>query len=290
MTYDERILLQHYWNDEQLPMSEIARKLHRNQSSISVELHKGCENDLIGIPDSVIRKKLHGFLKYSANLGQHRKLEAYSHRTGARKLNYDWKRKVERYLNHRGYSPEDFVQAFPDCPMSAPTIRNYINKGYIGVSKSAYGRRSSKHKPTPTSKNEPVKTRVTRVKRLDEQIEELNQDSQFKNGQFDDKDKSQQKSSVLKRVSIDERPKAVNNLRYFGHWEMDLVIARDNTRFAVMVFVERKTRYLVALRLGTSRKAIDLIAKFDEFMAMYGQFVDSITMDNDIEFVSHGNS
>ncbi|MBM7617403.1 IS30 family transposase [Weissella uvarum] len=270
LTFEDRVLLEHYWNVEQKSMTEIADLMGRSQSSISRELYKGSETDLSTIPKRVLNKNLHGLLKYSARQAQYYKQKANGNRRGSRNLTYAWQKKIELYLNQRGYSPEDFVYEFPGCPMSVATIRNYIAKGYINVSKTAYGRRSTKHKKTPE--------RATKAE-VQASMENLN--AKIERG-----NRNTTSSIQVKRLTIEDRPASVENRRQFGHWEMDLVVARDGTYSAVIVFVERKTRYMVAVRLGQSRKADAMIAGLDYFMNLHGQFVRSITLDNGIEFIS----
>ncbi|RRG17340.1 IS30 family transposase [Weissella viridescens] len=271
LTFEDRVLLEHYWNDEHLSMSEIAIQMDRNQSTISRELYRGNESDVSDVPKHVLNQYVHDFIKYSAKLAQYRH-ENQHKRNGPRNLTYDWQTKIELYLNDRDYSPEDFVHQFPECPMSASTIRNYIARGYIKVTESAYGRRSKRYqqKPKYASKNALEESSA----KLNAKIERQNQKA------------NHLKAEKVQRLTITERPPSVNNRREFGHWEMDLIVARDGTRFGIMVLVERKTRYMVAVRLGTSRKAEDMKAAFDYFMSIHGQFVKSVTLDNGIEFLS----
>jgi len=46
LTFAERVLIEHLWNDEQYSTAEIARRLNRNQSSIWRELQRGSVTDV----------------------------------------------------------------------------------------------------------------------------------------------------------------------------------------------------------------------------------------------------
>nr|WP_280524494.1 IS30 family transposase [Weissella viridescens] len=271
LTFADRVMLEHYWNEERLSMSEIAIKMNRNQSTISRELNRGNESDISDVPKHVLNKYVHDFIKYSANLAEHRR-NTQNNRSGPRNLTFEWQKRIEHYLNEKDYSPEDFVHTFPDCPMSSNTIRNYIAKDYIKVNTSAYGRRSKRYQKKPG---------YASTDEIKESSAKLNAKIERYNAQED-----HLKSTQVQRLTITERPKAVNDRRFFGHWEMDLIVARDGTHFGIMVLVERKTRYTVAVRLGTSRKAGDMKEAFDYFMSIHGQFVKSVTLDNGIEFLS----
>ncbi|MEK2498192.1 IS30 family transposase, partial [Lacticaseibacillus casei] len=54
------------------------------------------------------------------------------------------------------------------------------------------------------------------------------------------------KSTKHKRLSgrsIEDRPKAVERRKQFGHWEMDTVVGKRNRRESVILsLIERKTR------------------------------------------------
>lgn len=56
----------------------------------------------------------------------------------------------------------------------------------------------------------------------------------------------QHKSTKHKRLagcSMEERPKAVERRKQFGHWEMDTVVGKRNGRESVILsLIERKTR------------------------------------------------
>ena len=49
------------------------------------------------------------------------------------------------------------------------------------------------------------------------------------------------KTRIKGRISIDERPEKVNNREEFGHFEMDLVVGKEN-KGAILTLTERVTK------------------------------------------------
>jgi IS30 family transposase len=88
-------------------------------------------------------------------------------------------------------------------------------------------------------------------------------------------------------VSIDDRPKGVENRTVAGHWEGDLILGKWK-RSALGTLVERKTRYLKLVPLGTHkdhesvRKGI--AARLNRLPAHLKQ---SLTWDRGTEMSSH---
>jgi transposase, IS30 family len=56
------------------------------------------------------------------------------------------------------------------------------------------------------------------------------------------------KGTLPNLLSIDQRPKGVLSRRIPGHWESDLIVGK-NHKSALISLVERKTRYLVLIRI-----------------------------------------
>lgn len=89
---------------------------------------------------------------------------------------------------------------------------------------------------------------------------------------------------IGKRHSINERPANVNHRKEFGHWEMDGVEGSANDSLLV-TFVERKTRFQVALK-AKSKRALDILKVVTQFKSHFGIYVKSITCDNGKEFIN----
>ncbi|WP_433322207.1 IS30 family transposase [Weissella tructae] len=271
LTYEERVLIEHYWNSDGLSTVEIGRLMGRSQTTIWRELQRGAVSDVSSVPKSVLLKNKQGFIRYSADIGHGQRVRNAEAHVGARKLTYDWQLKIEEHLNKKGWSPEDFVAKFPECNLSASTIRNYIQQGYINVKSNTYGQRSWTQKQKQSKKD--VADTVELKKRLHEEFVSRTQKSQV------------EESKIVKKLSIELRPERVNNRYYFGHWEADLVISRDGLKTPVFVLVERKTRFMVIVRTA-GRSAKEMIQALDYFMLLHQDNVQSITFDNGTEFIS----
>ena len=86
------------------------------------------------------------------------------------------------------------------------------------------------------------------------------------------------------RVSIEKRPSYIQKRVQFGHFEGDFIVSGKDGKGALLVLVERKTRYVfLAYCEDRSTKAVNaLIAKM-----LSGVQVRSLTLDNDISFQKH---
>lgn len=88
------------------------------------------------------------------------------------------------------------------------------------------------------------------------------------------------------RTMIDERPKNVEKRKVFGHWEGDFIVSGKKGSGALLVLVERKSRYVIIRKLHDRSIATVNAALHDIFGG--GQLVvDSLTIDNDISFRRH---
>lgn len=97
---------------------------------------------------------------------------------------------------------------------------------------------------------------------------------------------NQAKSKAIDgRVFIEERPKSVMGRRIFGHWEADFIVSGKNGSGALLVFVERKSRYVLIFRLE-DRKVATVNAVLAKLLGVT-LCVASLTIDNDICFRHH---
>jgi len=96
--------------------------------------------------------------------------------------------------------------------------------------------------------------------------------------------RGKQRAVDATKRSIETRPQVANERTEFGHFEGDFVVSGKDGHDAVLVLVERKTRYPFLVRVtDRSTNAVNtLIAR-----ALVGVPVKSITLDNDISFVKH---
>ena len=90
-----------------------------------------------------------------------------------------------------------------------------------------------------------------------------------------------------KLPSITDRPQSVNERREYGHWEMDLVIGKKDTRAVLLTLTERMTRQELIFKLP-DRKAATVCGVFDKLERSTPRFKEkfqSNTTDNGSEFL-----
>jgi IS30 family transposase len=87
------------------------------------------------------------------------------------------------------------------------------------------------------------------------------------------------------RTFIDERPKSVAARRFFGDWEADFIVSGKRGSGALLVLVERKSRYVIIVKLA-DRKVATINFILDRLIGAQ-LYVRSVTIDNDICFRHH---
>lgn len=98
--------------------------------------------------------------------------------------------------------------------------------------------------------------------------------------------KSRRGSSIPNRVSIERRPKHVEERKELGHWEGDTVIGK-NQKGVIATLVERKSLFLQAVHMtskhaeGAARAIIETLGEMPDCA------VKTITFDNGTEFAAH---
>jgi len=92
--------------------------------------------------------------------------------------------------------------------------------------------------------------------------------------------------TIQDRLSIDERPQAVNERKEVGHWESDLIIGKDQ-KSAIGTLVERVTRYTIIVKL-LGRDSYHVVQAFASALNdMPLSLLKSITHDNGVEMSRH---
>ena len=91
--------------------------------------------------------------------------------------------------------------------------------------------------------------------------------------------------NIKNRISIDERPKIVNERSRIGDWEADLIIGK-NHKGILLTLVERHSRYTLA-KLLPNKKASVVSKAIIELLEPIKEFVFSVTFDNGSEFAFH---
>lgn len=90
--------------------------------------------------------------------------------------------------------------------------------------------------------------------------------------------------SIDGRISIEKRPKKVENRREFGHYEGDFIVSGKDGKGVLLVLVERKTRYPFLMYL---EKRDTITVNNAMAYLLHGLEVKSLTLDNDISFKKH---
>lgn len=90
---------------------------------------------------------------------------------------------------------------------------------------------------------------------------------------------------IRQRVSIEKRPKIVNQRKRIGDKEMDIVLGKDR-RPGLLVLQDRKTR-MTWIEKIESKSADYIEGKINEMMMRCKHKITSITTDNDLAFANH---
>lgn len=90
-----------------------------------------------------------------------------------------------------------------------------------------------------------------------------------------------------KGTSIEQRPKVIAERSTFGHWEMDTVVGKQNTKNVLLVLTERLTRKEIIFLMPNrkTKTVIECINKLERrFGRKFRKVFKSITVDNGSEF------
>jgi transposase, IS30 family len=240
---------------EKMTFYEISKRLGRHQRSIEREIAKGTvrlENS-----DSSYRNE------YCADVGQRVYKENSLNKGPGLKIGKDHKlvRYIENKIIKDKYSPDAVIGEIKakslmfETKICTKTLYNYIDREDVFLKL--------------TNKDLPVKR--DKKKRTYKKIKIAHKN--------------------LKGISIEERPKSIENREEYGHWEMDCVIGNQGGSGAtLLVLSERKSREEIILKMSDKtqvsvRNMIDTLErKYDKkFKAKFK----TITVDNGCEFLDY---
>lgn len=85
---------------------------------------------------------------------------------------------------------------------------------------------------------------------------------------------------------INKRPKNVEERRFIGHWEGDLILFRGTKKNSVTTLVERKTR-LVQLLKNTTKVSQEVMNKIKNKLTGLNIPCKTITFDQGVEFANY---
>jgi len=95
----------------------------------------------------------------------------------------------------------------------------------------------------------------------------------------------ERRGAIRNRVSIDERPKIVEQKMRIGDWEGDTVIGKNHQGILVTL-AERKSRYILAGQLP-SKHAEGVTEKVNSLLRPHKHKCHTVTFDNGKEFAGH---
>lgn len=91
---------------------------------------------------------------------------------------------------------------------------------------------------------------------------------------------------IKDQVSIDQRPKHIEERQEIGHWEGDLMIGVKQSS-AIGTLVERKARYTYIVKLDNRRSATVTKGFAKELNKLDDIFIKTMTYDNGLEMAQH---
>lgn len=242
--YSIELLLSEKW-----PVSQIAKKLGRNRSTIYKEIKKGT----VQLIDSELRP----YMKYCADVAIRKTVENSAAKGAPLKIgnDYEFANYVEYMIIKEKYSPDAVLMHIKNTGKSfktticCRTLYSYIDKGiFLNLTnKDLLVKRCNK------------KSSVTRCAA---------------------------RRNILKR-SIEERPVDILKRRDFGHWEMDTVCSKQGVTASLLVLSERMTRQEIIISLK-DKTTVSVVSAINDLEKQYGKLFPhifkTITVDNGVEF------
>lgn len=97
---------------------------------------------------------------------------------------------------------------------------------------------------------------------------------------------NKRKSRIKDQISIEQRPKHIENRKEIGHWEGDLMIGKGQ-KSAIGTLVERKARFTIIVKLHNRKSKTVRIGFEKEFDNIDDYFLKTLTYDNGLEMSEH---
>lgn len=251
MTRDERLQLEAL-SKAKIPVSQIARQLGFSRQTIYNELKRGAYHRVVW-RSSYEYDEIH----YSADKAQ--QTHNYNQTAKGRPLkignDYAYANFLESKILNEKYSPAAALaaarRAGHQTRVCTSTLYSYIDKGvFLRLTNKALWIKWKK------------RTRA---------------------------EKPEQRVVHKKLPSIEIRPEWINNREELGHWEMDLIVGKADTKPVLLTLTERASRYELIFKLP-DRKAATIRGVFDQLEKQHKDFKTkfrSITTDNGPEFLEY---
>lgn len=256
LSFEERVSIQH-WKKEGLSNREIARRLKRAPQTIHNEVKRGMT---IQCKQQKYNGKIYRyeFSVYLADLSQH-KYETNRKNCGRK---YKW-------INH---------DSLLDC---LDKLMNKKNKFSPDVALHILRKEDLFSKdiiPCTTTLYRWIDLGFLKTKNIDLQLK----------SQQNTKSKRVRKNKMILGMSIDKRPKHIQNREIFGHWEIDTIVGvKDADEPVLLTLTERKTRFEIILKANSkTSNAINLELEIlkNKLGCLFPKLFRSITSDNGLEF------
>ncbi len=252
LSYEERIKIE-YMVKKKYTMEEMSEELGRNKSIISREINRHC--DIKCDYNTGICRKV-----YSAAKAQGK--YEYSKKKAGRKsrLSRGLKQFIEDKILKEKWSPEE--------------VAGYIKKNDI------------KFEIQPSFQLiyywiEKGKLKITELDLVHK-------------AKLEKKDKKEKEEKLLKHEekSIHNRPPEIEENKEFGHWELDCVEGKKNSKKTYMTIIERLTKKYIVIEMEEHtnecvKKAIDSLE--DKYGENFVKIFKSMTTDNGHEFRNYDN-
>jgi transposase, IS30 family len=94
------------------------------------------------------------------------------------------------------------------------------------------------------------------------------------------------RNAIPNRVDIDERPAIVDSRERIGDWEGDTIIGSHNGGAVIASMVERKSRF-TCLAKSKNKTTAAVTSSINKRMLPLADLVDTVTLDNGLEFSLH---
>lgn len=230
-------------------ISGIARKLGRARCTIQREIARGSCEQMEG-------RFLTINLVYKADYAQMVAIRRSATKGCTLKIGKDMAsaRQLEELIKENHWSPAAALgyakrKGLISTVISVPTLYSYIRNGVLSISEDDLPRRGAQRRRA-----------AKRYRRAHHN---------------------------LRGKSIEQRPKEVLNRKEWGHWEGDLIVGGAKTKVSYLTLLERKTRYVIAMKVNSRKKyetprCLDALERY--FGEAFGTVFKTITFDNGSEF------
>ncbi|WP_092461169.1 IS30 family transposase [Weissella bombi] len=97
--------------------------------------------------------------------------------------------------------------------------------------------------------------------------------------------RSNHESDFMREHSIDQRPEYIIQRKKYDHWEMDCIDSIKGVKASILVFLERKTRYIELYKIN-SKNSPQIRLATEQFLERHVDEVKSITTDRGHAFTN----